>query len=280
MRILIFTPFLDPYPRFCQDFPGWLASQVEEGLPVEFWSTWRMPLHLAQGRARDRALENGFSHLLFVEDDHWGFERGSLRKLLMVDWPLVGSYMAQRSRPERSSAGVKVEPGATLLVPTTAINYVEDLGQEERVREVDLVTLGFTLVTVELLRSLRFDPFESFGQVPGDSVLCEAAAQVGVRPKVHFDVRLNHGPVTHRNRDLHIRMTRLEDLPTPGQIVESRLAAQIRKTQGGMRGGYTAIERAREHLRRASSEARTGSGGGDGSGRVKAGAGVGTGAEE
>lgn len=176
---------------------------------VDVFTPFREQLPVAEGWAMKRAIDGEFTHLLHIEDDHWGFRLQSFEDLLRANRPLVGCYSMQRRQPMHSSLGHKKDPDVPLMGEShkTNIIWMEKVPGEALVKDVDITGVGFTLIETELLKALPDNPFQG---MQTDAKLCQAALDLGVQPAGHFGVKTNHDVVTFANRFLINQIQQLE----------------------------------------------------------------------
>ena len=158
------------------------------------WQTLR-PLERAQEAGLNLAREKKASHILFVEDDHWGFPIDGLEVLLEADKEVVGFQTYKKTHPYTPFNFRKKDPHLSLITsqPNLQGFYQAD-GPE--VQPCDLVTWAMMLVRTEVFDRLKINPFrESTRQTPTDSAFCQACLDVGIQPHVHFGAIIGHGDV-------------------------------------------------------------------------------------
>ena len=195
-RILVWVCRFDEHERFWPHFTEWYAAQKNKyGNSIHFDHIYRSPLHKAQATGVAKAKEFGFSHILLIEDDHWGFPVDGLEVLLESKKRLIGLHTYARGRPEFSIALKKRDPTLSMLDPELLLRPVEYVPGDPVIQEVDVIGYGFTLIEVALFDELLRDPFNVWGIKGTDMQLCHATEEIGVRPCTHFGYTLPHGDV-------------------------------------------------------------------------------------
>ncbi len=219
-KILVYIPRLDEHPRFWPHFCVWFALNYEKyKLGLEY--TYRRLLHKGQNEVVVKAREVGCTHILFVEDDHWGFPLEGLDVLLEADKDHIGLHTFARQRPALSLAYRKRDPSVSLLDDDINLRPIEKQKGEPMVQAVDLLGFGFTLVRVDLFDKLNENPFAYCGNKSTDSQLCQAMLDVGISPHVHFGWTLAHGDV---HPDMRLQYQKTWDLMGMVEMREAALA--------------------------------------------------------
>jgi hypothetical protein len=236
----------DPHLNFWPHFTEWYAlNKFQHSLILDV-PPKRMPLHKAQLAALDRAWANRkhISHILFVEDDHWGFPPNALDLLVDAQKDIIGFHTFASRAPMESIAMRKKAPEVSLIdcKPGDLIPVEYAKGQP-LVQEMDLVGFGFTLIKLDVFDRLEENPFGANSmKKPTDSFLCQYAADVGIQPYVHFGWTMPHGDVVPElRRDYNAlwskekqimenRKPLAADLKSPGLDV---IYNQARQTRGG-----------------------------------------------
>jgi len=202
MGIVVCVPFFDPHPLFLPHFIEFYAANKAKHKLQLAWSS-RRPLHNAQHDAVRLALDHSdFTHVLFVEDDHWGFPVDGIERLLEDDLDVVGFHTFSRKPPfhslcmRRRDKSLPIDQACVLnMTPFERISVDEPL-----IQETDLLSWGMTLVRTSVFRQIDGDPFECWGKVPTDSVFCELCERAGIKRHVDFSFHLPHGDVTQERR--------------------------------------------------------------------------------
>ncbi len=150
----------------------------------------------------EEALEGGFDHLLFLDDDH-AVPKHALMQLLSSNLDIVGGYYVTRGWPFRPVVGARWDPND----PTKA-QTLQPVGMSGLVRVVTIGTgclLVRTSVFKKLIEHMRL-PAEP-GDVPRhwfvagvpipdliseDWQFCRMAAEAGFHIHVDLDLRLGH----------------------------------------------------------------------------------------
>jgi len=162
------------------------------------------PLYEVQAEAVLAAQGLKASHILFVEDDHWGFPVDGLDELLDLDLDVVGFQTYRKSPPFRSLAMKKQDPSLSALDRHRNL-IPHERGDGPEVQETDILTWAFTLVKTSVFDRLyaagKF-PFNQSGPVPTDSYFNQYCEDLGIKRHVHFGYKIAHGD--HDPEDLDI----------------------------------------------------------------------------
>ena len=198
-KIIVCVPFLKPHAKFLPHFCEWYAANKAPHNLILNWKTYKA-LHEVQEQSVMAAQQLGATHVLFVEDDHWGFPVDGLEVLLAEDKDAIGFQTFRRSWPYRSLAMKKMDPSLTLI--GTHRNLIpHDQGSGEQVQETDVVTWAFTLVKVfNALYEAGKKPFQQWGPVPTDSFFNQYCEDIGIKRHIHFGYPIPHGD--HHPSDL------------------------------------------------------------------------------
>ena len=201
--IVVSVPWVkvDPGKKFLPHWIEWYAAnKVRHGLRQHF-EIYR-PMYAVQEEAVEMALQWEASHVLFVEDDHWGFPIDGLDVLLKEDKDVIGFQTFRKMWPYSSLA---MQSSGT---PHSLIGRKEDLlaaglaltphdrGDGEEVQETHVITWAFTLVKTDVFRRLHdigLYPFQQQGPVPTDSYFNQYCEDAGIKRHVHFGFGIAHG---------------------------------------------------------------------------------------
>lgn len=208
--IFVCVPWVkvDPAKKFLPHFIEWYAYNKE---PHDLRLNFQMyrPLNEVQEETVEMALKHGASHVLFVEDDHWGFPVDGLEVLLEEDKDVIGFQTFRKKYPFASLAMLKKHPEKSLigrkndLLKDGAVLTPHERGDGPEVQKTDLLTWAFTLVKTDVFRKLEeanLYPFEKFGPVPTDSYFNQYCEDIGIERHLHFGFGIAHGE--HDPKDL------------------------------------------------------------------------------
>lgn len=205
-RILIGCPTfgLDPHPG------KWLASLLtvtqdlrRAGIEFGFCFPYRKTIHKAENQIIKTALTNKYTHILRMDDDIWGINRGDVLKLLEADKDFISAVMFIRGFPYSRCAFKKVNPEWTLEQCEKAGRNTLVEVDGEGVIPVDLTAFPFTLFKVDMFLKLKWPFFDETIKCSPDAQFCDKCRAIGVQPYVHMDIQINHQEVTPWNR-LHL----------------------------------------------------------------------------
>lgn len=203
MSIVLCVPQVRLHKNFIPHIMEFYAvNKARHGLRLNY-ALYR-PLYEVQAEAVLAAQASKASHILFVEDDHWGFPADGLDELLDLDLDVVGFQTVRKSPPFRSLAMKKKDPSVSLLERIPNL-LPHDKGDGPDVQETDVLTWAFTLVKTSVFDRLheagKF-PFNQVGPVPGDSFFNQYCEDIGIKRHVHFGYTIAHGE--HSPEDLDI----------------------------------------------------------------------------
>ena len=209
IRVAVCVPLFDPHINFLPHFVEWYAANKKEYDLRLAWA-YKRPLHNAQSAAVNMAREQGCTHILFIEDDHWGFPVDGLEVLLEEDKDVIGFWTCSRKYPFHNLNMRKIDPELSLLQTEVEnmrpFTYVEG---QDLVQETDLLSWAFTLVKMEVFDKIE-DPFTMWGKVPTDSQFCEACDDKEIKRYVHFGCGIPHGEVHPAERWVHQKAEELK----------------------------------------------------------------------
>ncbi len=204
--IVVCVPFLKPHKKFLPHFIEWYAGNK---LKHELELVWQMyrPLHKAQREGVKAAQRLGASHILFTEDDQWGFPLDGLDVLLKEDKDVIGFSTYMRSYPHLPMHMRKVDESIPLVDEQMRKNLKPvAVGDGPDVQAVDLITWAFTLVKVDVFKRLENDPFAQWGESPTDSYFSQYCDDVGIKRHTHFGYTIGHGDVAPEHVPFSRRM--------------------------------------------------------------------------
>lgn len=194
-RILVGVPMgPNPDSRFIQSLPLFLKSCLPH-YDMELVQVSNKPLVDAQNYITDYFLNNTHhTHLLFLEDDHWGHTRPMLQALLRADTPICGINYYSRWFPYYSCLMREIYR----TIPTQRF-----AGQnfKEGYHECDLIGFGMTLIKREVFSKLTKPYFEINTHGGKDTYatdinFCDRLRSAGIPLIGCFDYTLNHRDVT------------------------------------------------------------------------------------
>lgn len=197
-RILVGIATVSPDRRFLESLPIFAQQVAEDGLAhLTFHWVWNKPLVEAQNEFADRVLEGGYTHLLTIEDDHWGFTSAMLKACLATRAEV--SAISYRSRhfpfpmlPERY---MKTDAKGVRRFTT-----VRNPGEQT---DADLCGFGFTLIQRTVLETLDRPTFrlnnqyyKGVGPHATDIDFCYRVQAKGMRIVGCFNHILPHRDIT------------------------------------------------------------------------------------
>jgi hypothetical protein len=192
---------VDPAKKFLPNWMEWYAENKHKHDLRQNFEMYR-PLYEVQEETVEMALKHKASHVLFVEDDHWGFPVDGLDVLLQQNCDVIGFQTFRKKFPYASLAMKKNDRSKTLigrkedLLDNHLILSPHERGDGPEVQETDLVTWAFTLVKTSVFEKLHIAgkyPFQQQGPVPTDSFFNQYCEDLGLRRYVHFGFGIAHG---------------------------------------------------------------------------------------
>jgi hypothetical protein len=203
--IVAFVPFMKPHKKHMEHFIEWYALNKEKHNLKRYRTFWQA-LHRAQQSALQIAKDCNASHILFTEDDHWGYPENGLEVLLEADKDVIGFPSYFKHYPWNLMAMKKSEPDKTLLKRENILTPATGAG----IQRVDLITWAFTLVKMDVfdrMEEVGLRPFAQWGDTPTDSYFCQYCADLGIPVYAHMDYVIPHGDLPpgarHKARALH-----------------------------------------------------------------------------
>jgi len=182
-------------PSLAKLFQGW------DGPPesIDYKDAWRMPLQMAQEVLTRHAVENEFTHILFIEDDTTAVPDGALRKLINHDKDVIAAYAYARHFPHFPTIFMKREkhknvawtdylgPGSVLLNPQTGL------------RKVDMVPFQFTLIKTSVFERITEPWFDFFRKLNGfgatDQYFSQKCINAGIELWCDSDIIVQHAGI-------------------------------------------------------------------------------------
>ena len=203
MSIVVCVPWVKAHKKFLAQFPDWYAYEKPRHDLILNWQSFR-PLYEVQAESVMLAQERQASHVLFVEDDQWGFPAGGIEELIEQDKDAIGFNTYRKRWPYKSLAMNKINKSLTLLGrhPNLRPHEQED-GPE--VQPTDMITWAFTIVkmpTFERLYEADKFPFNCQGPNPTDSYFNQYCEDINIPRLVHFGHVIGHGDVLPEDRDI------------------------------------------------------------------------------
>ena len=201
--IVVCVPWVkvDPSKKFLPHWIEWYADNKHRHNLRQHFEIYR-PLYEIQEETVNLALKWNASHVLFVEDDHWGFPVDGLDVLLEEDRDIIGFQTFRKVWPYSSLAMKKTDARQTLIgrkedLLKDGLRLVpHERGDGAEVQETDVITWAFTLVKTDVFRRLyaeKLYPFQQQGPVPTDSYFNQYCAELGIDRHVHFGYAIAHG---------------------------------------------------------------------------------------
>lgn len=205
MKIVVCVPWIKPHPKFLPHFiEFYAANKAKHNLRLH-WQMYRA-LHNVQASAVELARKCGASHILFTEDDQWGFPVDGLDVLLEADKDVIGLPTTFKEHPFLPMCMRKKDPSIDLISGKSNLLSF-DRGSGPDVQPTDLITWAFTLVKSSVFDRIR-DPFEIWGECPTDSYFCQYCDEAGIERYIHFGGWIEHGDVP---RDKHVFYRRMNE---------------------------------------------------------------------
>lgn len=189
MSIVLCVPFMKPHKKHIPHLMEFYALNKAKHSMHLHWEAWR-PLHKVQANAVQVARELKASHILFTEDDQWGYPVDGLDVLLEADKDVVALATYTKEPPFLPMTFRKIDPLISMLV--RAKNLVPTWGTQP-CEAFDLITWAFTLVRLSVFDRLEGDPFRCWDEVPTDSHFCHECERVGIPRYVLPSFIINHG---------------------------------------------------------------------------------------
>lgn len=210
MAILVSCPRIRDYPKHMDHFLHWFADNKHRHDLRGGWVHFER-MHNALTRARTWARELECTHMLFTEDDHWGYPVDGLDVLLEADKDIIGFPSYSKRPPYPSTVFRTKGPDASLIEkPKNGTNITPiEQGAGPDVQRVNLITWAFLLVKMDVFDKLDaagLDPFELDTKPPADSYFCQYTEDIGIKKYVHFGAVIGHGDIEPGARPFLNRM--------------------------------------------------------------------------
>lgn len=209
--ILVCVPFMKVHEKHLEHFIEWYAYNKSRH-NLRRCRIFYRALHQTQGYAVSMAREMGCSHVLFTEDDQWGYPIDGLDVLLEADLDVVGFKSYFKRYPFLSMAMRRRFPDEPLHLTdrTQRLCQVEGIVPGAApIQKVDLLSWAFTLVKMSVfdrMKNAGINPFDRWGVSPTDSFFCQYCEDLDIDRYVHFGFTIGHGDVSpeqiHHHRHL------------------------------------------------------------------------------
>jgi len=218
-KILIGVPILSWSHEFAESFLRfWTELMTYRHKGTKFHVAYkfmhRMPVHMAEERLVDLAIESGCTHLLLMDDDVYDVTADMFLKLLSDDKDIVGGVMHASGFPyamcafRRYDTKQKVANMPILKGPARLYEVPPD--QRKGLQKVDLMAYCFTLFKVDVFKKLKKPWFKCNTQAPTDSWFSDSVLDAGLEYYVDFSIWVNHRGVTIQNVALWRQMGSLK----------------------------------------------------------------------
>lgn len=224
--IVVCVPFLKPQENHLEHFCEWYAENKARH-NLRRWRVFYRSLHQVQSSAVKMARTWGASHILFTEDDQWGYPIDGLDVLLEADRDVIGFRTYFKKYPYLSMAMRRRNPEEPLdlISRTQPLRQVEGVSPgADPIQEVDLLSWAFTLVKMSVFDRIDEagkNPFEQWGKVPTDSYFSQYCEDIGVKRHVHFGFTIGHGDIPPRAIPHYRRLT--EAIHADAKMMQPRL---------------------------------------------------------
>jgi len=159
--IVVCIPRLKPHEKHLEHFREWYADNQKKHNLIPVCQYYRA-LHHAQKAAVYVAFHKDASHILFSEDDQWGYPVDGLDVLLEADKDVIGFRTYKRAYPHSNLCMRKESPGVSMILPVE--EQVRKAGRlipfglkrgEPLIQRTDLISWAFTLVKVDVFRKMQ-----------------------------------------------------------------------------------------------------------------------------
>ena len=206
-----------PSPDATEAAAGEIERALQSRFDLRLYRHWYRALHHIQNGAVNFAKSIGASHILFTEDDQWGFPQDGIDELLRQNKDVIGFSTYFKEYPFKPMAAMKKYPTGNLIEDPDARNLVNFVGQGDgpEVQERDLITWAFTLVKMRVFYRMEeagLQPFRQWGPHPTDSFFCQYCRDLGIPIHVHYGFTIGHGDVDHQDIPEHRRLHEILDL--------------------------------------------------------------------
>ena len=159
-----------------------MEMQARSRLPLYFFFNQGLYIDHNRNQIVDVAINNGSSHLMFIDSD-MKFPYDGLEKLLEANKDIVGGYYNSR----RGNCIVKVWEGDKLVAP-------EPIPDE--LFQVGVLPTGFMLIKLSCLEKLKRPYFQVItsekGTIGEDVSFCYKAKEAGIEIWCDGGLRLGH----------------------------------------------------------------------------------------
>lgn len=192
-KILLGIATVSPDRRFLESLP-YFFKDAAAAYNIEIFWVWNKPLVDAQNEIADKFLAGDYTHLLFIEDDHWAFTKEMLDACFKPDAAVCGVSYRSRHFP------FPVIPMLKSHQDEQGFWKYRGFNGRTGYHEVDLVGFGFTLIKREVFEKLEQPYFRLNwdGTAPKatDIDFCLRIQAAGFKIIGCYDHRVNHREIT------------------------------------------------------------------------------------
>jgi len=212
-RVLVGVPLHKPAKRFLESLSKFIIT-LALSHDVKYKEVEGKPLAEAQNDIAEYFLNIGYSHLLFMEEDHWGHSIEMFNSMLQADTHVASVDYYSRHRPYPS-----------ILMRYNKRNELNSIREMSGYHVCDLVGLGFTLIRRDTFEHLEKPYFrlnridDVFGDFATDKNLFTRLAEKGIKPVGCADHCLTHKGLDRNN----IRKFRLRSSKTIHEYISDKL---------------------------------------------------------
>jgi GT2 family glycosyltransferase len=211
--ILLGIPWHHPTDEFLVSLSSFIKD-CEQHYDLEVVRVQDRQLVDAQNEIAEYFLKGNKDFLLFMEDDHSGFNRNFLKALLRANTEIVGINYYARYFPY-------YECLMKDLYPDRPLNRFGMTGHKSGYHNVDLSGFGMMLIKRSVFYKLdlpyfRLNKYGGQGSYATDIDFCDRCREVGINIFGCFDYILNHREVTPES----VGQLRLEGYKNVGRIKE------------------------------------------------------------
>lgn len=192
-RILVGVPLHKPAKHFLESLPKFI-NELVLSYDLKLVKVEGKSLVEAQNELADMLVNGEFTHLLFMEEDHWDHSIEMFNSMLEAD-----TYVASVDYHSRH------KPYPSILMRYNKQGQLDSIRETSGNHECDLVGFGFTLIrqdTFEYLDKPYFrlnKPNDVFGDFATDRNFFNRLSKNGIKPVGCADYCLTHRGLNRSN---------------------------------------------------------------------------------
>lgn len=229
LRIMIGIPMLMVSYEFFESFlKFWTMLMAARNPKYEicYHFAYRRPVHMAEEYLVRTAISNKCTHILLMDDDIFDVTPADLDRLVEANVPFISGVMHASKFPHAMCVFRRYDltkkvidmpadnsmyrlyevppkcPHCSYNQPSWDVHFCYSCGKaiNIEIQECDLTPFPFTLIDLKVFDKVKEPWFHCTAKYPTDSWFCDRLLEVGIKPRAHMMVRLNHAGITDETK--------------------------------------------------------------------------------